>query len=1430
MSSNSSRDAIPPDAASARLMRILRALAPAALVLRLLSAPASAGASATLPEMARLEAADRLDRIQVERLARWYGTLGLPREAAEFVERRIGAGDLSREEAVPIFEAIVRDASRRGDALSLRAVCDASLRNGNAGAPVILACADGLRLDGRLDAASALLSRIGPRDPSFLEARYAIGQVAVARGDLESALAIFRDIKRDAAAGRRATLAGRAGLAEADLLVMTGRSPGSIPAGVPVAAPEDRSSRQRVVEMIRAGDAAVGRGEIAEAVGSFRRSLAEAKTVLSSPLPTDAGTARELAGPPETFRLLLAAHEAAGRVVARNAAPGSSPPPEEVRTLLADLLVLGFVLDRADSSLPLLSSSSRTPYLSPARKDAIFRLIERNTFGGIETGRLLAKSGKSLEVFENIAHPIRRYRSLADLEGRLATMEALAGSAAVSREDLAASLASVEVKDIRPALRNLDAYLRDLDAVRAASDETRDLVGRRFDIFPKGRNPVTDDDAAGVAAREGTAFERAATADLRRFARDLETRARSVARQREEIDFRNLRAVAARRSVEALVSQARLLEEKRPEDWHAQFWRALGDAVAVLAEDVPDRAFRSESAVRIGALAAARLPRWERFPERAPRGPESDLIRNLLPLLDGGVGDGGDTPWISSLLRWRVGDPGAAAAARAFLARDPTSPMAGPVALRLGHDALRARRSGDARDAYRDASGRGPADVAASARFMLGWLAYEDGDAPRALQDLAAALAVLPAVRSDAAALEADVVSLAVRCWLNAPGERLLAYGPIRERTQAGKRIMAGLAEAEFRRGRMARAAELFSAIATAYPGDGDGLTYEIRSVESLARGGTDREALSRALDLARRIRGVSFPADARRGVSQGGEVTTLARLLRELSGRRFAEGTRSGLAEPMSDAAAGIAEYFELLGSGPREGEAELRLTWAVARLRSGDRAGGLRLLEEIRSGGTPASVAERAALLHSDVSISGFAGREIPASRAEESIRFLFRHFLGEKATGLGVRAAIAFLDAGDAARAARAAAAVAGSATATAGVRGEATLLHAKALLLAGDLPAARLKAGALLGAAPDKSGLELRTHARDVFVLATRKEAEAKAAAGDRIAAAALLEELAARFPDLPDAADRVLDALTYYRDASDAEASLRTGSAFLRLFPDRIESLDVAAVIGPLLEERGRGAEAARLYARMSDLFPRVDKSRRFLFRAARVAEKEGDGDAAQRWYAAYAGRYREPRWAAADAVLSAAVLSWRRDNSPEAIRAVEKGLRLAESAMGAGVPPELSERVDRARIAVGDYWAGRFRQIPLVDPLDRSLARKQRCFRTALAAYEAASRSGSLDARLEASRSSGDLFVDFGKAILESQRPSGMDTGERELYESALSARSRKYVERALEDYSAALERLKEAGMPASLAEPIRQRVAAASRMLAMPPEAEVRK
>jgi hypothetical protein len=184
------------------------------------------------------------------------------------------------------------------------------------------------------------------------------------------------------------------------------------------------------------------------------------------------------------------------------------------------------------------------------------------------------------------------------------------------------------------------------------------------------------------------------------------------------------------------------------------------------------------------------------------------------------------------------------------------------------------------------------------------------------------------------------------------------------------------------------------------------------------------------------------------------------------------------------------------------------------------------------------------------------------------------------------------------------------------------------------------------------------------------------------------------------------------------------------------------------------------------------------------------------------------------------ATLSVGLAAGQRGDSRASARLLEEGLRKAEDAAAGEHPRELAELAGRARIAVGENWSEQFRKTPLVVPLEKSLAIKDRFFRLALGAFAKAEGAPALELSLQASRLSGDLFLEYGKAILSSQRPKGLTGSDRDGYEEALKVRARSYFERSMDWYSGALERIEKEGGTPELAAPIRTRLGVAQALL----------
>jgi hypothetical protein len=109
--------------------------------------------------------------------------------------------------------------------------------------------------------------------------------------------------------------------------------------------------------------------------------------------------------------------------------------------------------------------------------------------------------------------------------------------------------------------------------------------------------------------------------------------------------------------------------------------------------------------------------------------------------------------------------------------------------------------------------------------------------------------------------------------------------------------------------------------------------------------------------------------------------------------------------------------------------------------------------------------------------------------------------------------------------------------------------------------------------------------------------------------------------------------------------------------------------------------------------------------------------------------------------------------------------------------------------------------------------LEKSLASKDRFFRLALGDFAKAERGGTLELSLQSSRLSGDLFLEYGKAILGSQRPKGLTGIDREGYEEALKSRARAFFEQSVDWYAGALGRLEKEGGTPDLAMPLRKQL-----------------
>ena len=1417
-----------------------------------------AGSFAPLSAMAKWEAEDHLDPARASTLVDGYLSFGLGREAVSSLERRIRSGEFPRAAAAPLFEKIVADRSVREDPARVAAICETAARNGVGSPPLSVSCGNALRVAGRLAEAADILAGIGADHPYRAQALFALGQISVERGDLGNARELFRGAAQEAGS-REDPLSSKAIRAEAGVLLLMGRAaeaaklleefpPGTpgfterigtaFAAGDPPSALDHlpaewisgRPVREKILFLLLKGGIARDQTRFASAIADLTAAEEELAASLSrdssppSPVSRRSGTANPV-------ELLVGSLESSRE---RLASPETWDQEDLVRDRSVELLAGLLVLERYAS---LAIAAGPGPPSAPAVTGSgevvsILRRIERIALEGIEQtitalkwdsvfwdiDRFASQLEDRPRGLPPLGHPVQRQRILGRLEGSQAELDRSRERLRRRAEEGARRAAAGSGEGLPAVLRDFGLYLKELEGLRAALADAREFTrANARKARQRNRLEASSRKAMEALAGEALAFARDRTNALLPSFRRLEERMRAVDLEREKRDLHALRPLIRRQLADAHVAHARsLLRESGPEA-QREFWTAAGNAAALLegADLAPPDRF--DTAVNVGSLLAARMGKREPSPGGGDAGDRgTKLIASVLPALEAaGRAESRreESLYLIALLRIISREEGAQASARSFLERFPESPLAADLAVRLGHEALASGDEKGAEQFYRAASSGGSREASAIARHMRGWIRHRNGDSPAALEELGPLIADPSFSCEVPGSFEKDVLSLSVRAMRESPPEDLSAFPPVREGTCGGRRLLLLLAESEAGRGDAARASEAYDALSRQYPGDESAPAFEKKAIEALVRAGRDREAMSRALSLHERYRPGSAWASSRPPSARESAATDLAGVLQTLSDRMFAEGIRTGDRSAMSLAAAGIERYYALSGLAPGGADGEMRLKWAIASLRTGERETAVSLLLELMGEGRNDDVGDRAAILYAETMIAGYERGEQDAEDAETAVYLLLGDDPPERSLALVLRAASDFLAAEEYERAGRVAEEIDADGSAPNILAAQVRLVRAESSYFRGETAAALRQAESLLGHPGAAASPELLLRAKELCLLAAHKTIQGRMAARDWHGAGEMLERVGERFADRQEAPLYYLNALRSYRQAGREDAVVRAGLRFLAEFPGREESMEVVGAVAPRLQARREFARAADLYEQAAESFPRNPRAPRFLFHAARLSEFAGDRGKALTRYSACRSRYAEPRWMSAYAALAIGSMKLAGGDAKTAVREMEEGVRLVKAGLEPDAPVELPEMAGRARIAIGENWAEQFRKAPLVLPLERSLAVKERFFRQALAAFEAAGIDSPLEVALQASRLSADLLLEFGKSILESQRPKGMGREEGAKYDEALKRRARDLFERAFARYAEAFDLLEsEKGTP-DLAVPIRDRL-----------------
>lgn len=320
--------------------------------------------------------------------------------------------------------------------------------------------------------------------------------------------------------------------------------------------------------------------------------------------------------------------------------------------------------------------------------------------------------------------------------------------------------------------------------------------------------------------------------------------------------------------------------------------------------------------------------------------------------------------------------------------------------------------------------------------------------------------------------------------------------------------------------------------------------------------------------------------------------------------------------------------------------------------------------------------------------------------------------------------------------------------------------------------------------VLALTPEKDGL--RAELTERLAASIYKQGEAARDKGQLRDAVGHFVRVAAAAPASAVRANAQYDAAAGLIALKDWDAAARMLEDFRSRFPKHPLQDEVAAKLAVAYMEQGHWAQAAAEFERLAGVQRDPQLARAGLWQAAELYEKARQRGAATKAYERYVVQFSQPLEPAIEARYRLARIAKEEGNAARELQWMREVQRADASAGGA--------RTDRTRyfgalatLALAQPAVDDYRKVALVEPLKQTLKTKKAKMEVALKALAAATEYGIAEVTTAATYHTAELYHDFGRALLASQRPKKLSKLELEQYNVLLEEQAFPFEEKAIE-------------------------------------------
>jgi TolA-binding protein len=304
-------------------------------------------------------------------------------------------------------------------------------------------------------------------------------------------------------------------------------------------------------------------------------------------------------------------------------------------------------------------------------------------------------------------------------------------------------------------------------------------------------------------------------------------------------------------------------------------------------------------------------------------------------------------------------------------------------------------------------------------------------------------------------------------------------------------------------------------------------------------------------------------------------------------------------------------------------------------------------------------------------------------------------------------------------------------------------------------------------------------------------------------GEQSRSAGKLPEATAHFlrvgkvaPDSPIRANAEYDAAAVYVAMKNWPSAIQILENFRRVHPGHPLQAEVSNKLAVAYLEHGQWFKAAGEFESLaSNQNKDVQVRREATWQAAELYEKAGNDQRALGAYERYVRQFARPLEPAIEAHDRLARLSLKLGQSRSQQVWLEDLVKAERDGGG--------ERTDRTRtlaataaMTLAEPYDQAYRQVRLKEPLKKSLKNKKAKMQLALKAYGAAEEYGVAEVATASTYHIAEIYRDFSRELLASQRPKGLSADELEQYVVMLEEQAYPFEEKAIELHEVNVRRI----------------------------------